>query len=144
MAATGAEMSENSSSSEDEQLRRCQEAVWDNPDIKSKDGNSNKKASKRLVVADHDHDGNELQVSQGFQIHVAKKLGAMLDSVISEKQPLVRPCVNPATTDNKDDEDEGFRLFSTSVPGQKLEEPPPPKRGPFPAPVTATVRWKHD
>lgn len=39
MAASGAEMSENSSSSEDEQLRRCQEAVWDNPDIKSKGNN---------------------------------------------------------------------------------------------------------
>lgn len=32
-----------------------------------------------LVVADHEHDGNELQVTQGFQTHVAKKLGLILD-----------------------------------------------------------------
>uniref|UniRef100_A0A8D3CIF4 Protein CUSTOS n=1 Tax=Scophthalmus maximus TaxID=52904 RepID=A0A8D3CIF4_SCOMX len=28
----------------------------------------------------HEHDGNELQVTQGFRTHVAKKLGHLLDS----------------------------------------------------------------
>lgn len=32
-----------------------------------------------VVVADHEHDGNELQVTKGFQTHVAKKLGHYLD-----------------------------------------------------------------
>ncbi|KAJ0068204.1 hypothetical protein NL108_017270 [Boleophthalmus pectinirostris] len=126
-------MAENSSSSDDELLKRCQEAVWDSPAIGDKDASSNKKSSKRLVVADHDHDGNELQVTQSFQMHVAKKLGAMLDSFISEKQSSARPNVNTETTDNKDDEDEGFRLFTTSVPGQKDEEPSPPKRRHIPS-----------
>ncbi|XP_072288974.1 protein CUSTOS isoform X2 [Eucyclogobius newberryi] len=82
----------------------------------------------QTVVADHEHDGNELQVTQGFQKHVAQKLGAILDSVIAEKQSTARPPVNTQATDIKDEEDEGFRLFSTSVPGQTFEEPPPPKR----------------
>ncbi|XP_033828136.1 protein CUSTOS isoform X1 [Periophthalmus magnuspinnatus] len=133
MAASSVDMTENSSSSDDEQLKRCREAVWDSPAIRAKDASSNKKASKRLDVADHDHDGNELQVTQGFQIHVAKKLGAMLDSFISEKQSSAGPSVNTETTDNKDDDNEGFRLFSTSVPGQKNEEPSPPKRRPIPS-----------
>ncbi|KAF0033669.1 hypothetical protein F2P81_013735 [Scophthalmus maximus] len=38
------------------------------------------KQSKRFVVAEHEHDGNELQVTQGFRTHVAKKLGHLLDS----------------------------------------------------------------
>lgn len=32
-----------------------------------------------LVVAKHEHDGNELQVTEGFRTHVAKKLGTLLD-----------------------------------------------------------------
>uniref|UniRef100_A0A3B3Z7R6 Protein CUSTOS n=1 Tax=Periophthalmus magnuspinnatus TaxID=409849 RepID=A0A3B3Z7R6_9GOBI len=109
-------MTENSSSSDDEQLKRCREAVWDSPAIRAK---GKKKNNPYLDVADHDHDGNELQVTQGFQIHVAKKLGAMLDRWIkySPKYELFL----------------GFRLFSTSVPGQKNEEPSPPKRRPIPS-----------
>lgn len=32
-----------------------------------------------LVVAKHEHDGNELQVTEGFRTHVAKKLGTLLE-----------------------------------------------------------------
>lgn len=35
--------------------------------------------SVRVVVAEHEHDGNELQVTQGFRTHVAKKLETLLD-----------------------------------------------------------------
>lgn len=33
----------------------------------------------RVVVAEHEHDGNELQVTQGFRTHVAKKLENLLN-----------------------------------------------------------------
>lgn len=128
-------VSEDSSSSDDEELKRCQEAVWNTQALKTKDAGDNVKKSKRLVVADHEHDGNELQVTQGFQTHVAKKLGLILDSLISEKQSLVSSCVNTDNYGNHDDdeEEEGFRLFTTSVPGQKTEDPPAPKRRPIPS-----------
>lgn len=35
-----------------------------------------------VVVGDHEHDGNELQVTQGFRTHVAKKLGHFLDRLV--------------------------------------------------------------
>ncbi|XP_029999964.1 protein CUSTOS isoform X2 [Sphaeramia orbicularis] len=86
---------------------------------------------KRIVVAEHEHDGNELQVTRGFQTHVAKKLDHLLDSLISEKQPETSTCVELAKCG---DDDEGFRLFSTSVPGQAAEEPPAPvRRRPIPS-----------
>ncbi|XP_040899161.1 protein CUSTOS [Toxotes jaculatrix] len=118
-------VSEDSSSSDDEAMRRCQEAVWEQPAVKEKEGGSKVKESKRVVVADHEHDGNELQVSQGFRTHVAKKLGDLLDSCITELQTETSFCVESAKCD---DDDEGFRLFSTSVSGQKAEEPPAPMR----------------
>ncbi|XP_023134598.1 protein CUSTOS [Amphiprion ocellaris] len=122
----------DSSSSDDEQLRRCQEAVWETKTNKNKDADSSVKESKRVVVADHEHDGNELQVTKGFQTHVAKKLGHFLDSCISEMKPETSSCVESARS--HDDDDEGFRLFSTSVPGQKADDPPAPvRRRPVPS-----------
>ncbi|XP_047447351.1 protein CUSTOS [Mugil cephalus] len=126
MAAPGRKMvgvSDDSSSSDDEELRRCQEAVWETQTNKTKDGDSSVKESKRIVVSNHEHDGNELQVTQGFQTHVAKKLGHFLDSCISEKQPATSSCVKSSQCN--DDGDEGFRLFSTSVPGQEADPDPP-------------------
>ncbi|XP_026044016.1 protein CUSTOS [Astatotilapia calliptera] len=122
-------VSDDSSSSDDEVLKRCQEAVWETKAVKSKDADASVKESKRLVVADHEHDGNELQVTPGFQTHVARKLGHFLDSCISEIKPQTSSCLEPAKC-NKDDEEEeeGFRLFSTSVPGKKAEDPPAPVR----------------
>ncbi|XP_018524276.1 protein CUSTOS isoform X1 [Lates calcarifer] len=125
-------VSDDSSSSDDETLKRCQEAVWETRPEKKKDGDSNVKQSKRVVVADHEHDGNELQVSKGFRTHVAKKLGHFLDSCIAEMQTETSSCVESAQCDDGDDE--GFRLFSTSVPGQTAEEPPTPvRRRPVPS-----------
>ncbi|XP_030273390.1 protein CUSTOS-like isoform X1 [Sparus aurata] len=117
---------EDSSSSDDEALRRCQEAVWDTRRDTNTGGDASVQQSKRLVVAKHEHDGNELQVTEGFRTHVAKKLGTLLDSCISETRTETSSCVESANRDdnNDDDDDEGFRLFSTSVPGQTAEEPP--------------------
>ncbi|XP_044053241.1 protein CUSTOS isoform X2 [Siniperca chuatsi] len=124
-------VSDDSSSSDDEALKRCQEAVWETRTDKKKDGNSNVQQSKRVVVADHEHDGNELQVTQGFRTHVAKKLGHLLDSCITVIQDETSSsCVTSA----KCDDDEGFRLFSTSVPGQTADDPPAPvRRRPIPS-----------
>ncbi|XP_078106382.1 protein CUSTOS isoform X1 [Sander vitreus] len=117
---------DDSSSSDDEALKRCQEAVWDIRSDKNKDEDSNVHQSKRVVVADHDHDGNELQVTKGFQIHVAKKLGHLLDSSITEMETETLACVKSAKCGG--DDDEGFRLFSTSVPGQTADDTPAPMR----------------
>ncbi|CAK6950411.1 protein CUSTOS [Scomber scombrus] len=132
MAAHAAKMvgvSEDSSSSDDEALRRCQEAVWVTQVTKTKDADRDVQQSKRIVVAEHEHDGNELQVTQGFRTHVAKKLGHFLDSCISELKTETSSCAESGKCD-----DEGFRLFSTSIPGQTVEEPPPPvRRRPIPS-----------
>ncbi|TDH12494.1 hypothetical protein EPR50_G00047840 [Perca flavescens] len=123
---------DDTSSSDDEALKRCQEAVWDIRSDENKDEDSNVQQSKRVVVADHDHDGNELQVTKGFQIHVAKKLGHLLDSSITEMETETLSCVKSAKYGGGDDE--GFRLFSTSVPGQTADDPPAPvRRRPVPS-----------
>ncbi|XP_034068585.1 protein CUSTOS [Gymnodraco acuticeps] len=130
MAATAKKIvgvSEDSCSSDDEVLRRCQEAVWETRSDTKKDG-GNMQQSKRIVVADHDHDGNELQVTQGFRTHVAKKLGNLLDSRFTEMKTETESCAESAKCDNDDDDDEGFLLFSTSVPGQAAVEAPAPVR----------------
>uniref|UniRef100_A0A3P8SBI2 Protein CUSTOS n=1 Tax=Amphiprion percula TaxID=161767 RepID=A0A3P8SBI2_AMPPE len=84
----------------------------------------------RVVVADHEHDGNELQVTKGFQAHVAKKLGHFLDSLklhhVWNRQDLMIMMKVFFLL--------GFRLFSTSVPGQKADDPPAPvRRRPVPS-----------
>ncbi|XP_043103877.1 protein CUSTOS [Puntigrus tetrazona] len=130
------------SSSEDENTDRLKEAVWSfgAQGVKLlgnggascphyEDGNI-RRESRRTDVSKHEHDGNELGTTPEFQSHVAKKLGALLDGHISE--------VFTGTVDSKHDqskneeeEDEGsFHLFSTSAPGNWMEEPlpPPPKR----------------
>uniref|UniRef100_A0A3P9HY55 Protein CUSTOS n=1 Tax=Oryzias latipes TaxID=8090 RepID=A0A3P9HY55_ORYLA len=116
-------MAADSSSSDDEELKKCREAVWDTQIHKAKGEylfshfcvNKKMNYSCSLVVAGHDHDGNELQVTQGFQKHVAKKLGHYLDRYSDFC------CFR-------------FRLFSTSIPGQKVTEPPPTvRRRPIPS-----------
>ncbi|XP_029366638.1 protein CUSTOS [Echeneis naucrates] len=128
-----ASVSDSSSSSDDEVLRRCQEAVWETRAVKDKDGDINVQPSKRVVVDAHEHDGNELQVSDGFRTHVAKKLGILLDSCITEMQTKTSSNQDSAKCED-DIDNEGFRLFSTSVPGQPAEEPPAPvRRRPVPS-----------
>uniref|UniRef100_A0A674MVW4 Protein CUSTOS n=1 Tax=Takifugu rubripes TaxID=31033 RepID=A0A674MVW4_TAKRU len=108
--------SDESSSSDEEALRRCQEAVWETKTDQQKGAASKqlfsaiarvpsvaiavnvwiilwaRRASTvpsivvylcyRVVVIEHEHDGNELQVSQGFRTHVARKLEHLLDRLL--------------------------------------------------------------
>uniref|UniRef100_A0A4W5MP84 Protein CUSTOS n=1 Tax=Hucho hucho TaxID=62062 RepID=A0A4W5MP84_9TELE len=138
MSAPVGTMAEDSSS-EDEDLEHFKEAAWSfgtygtngTHNANPADGVSNVKQSRRVAVSKHEHDGNELQTTPEFRAHVAKKLGAMLDSCISViSAETSRPC-----TESTKCEDEGFRLFTTSVPGEFAIDPPPPpvRRRPIPS-----------
>ncbi|XP_011613773.1 protein CUSTOS isoform X1 [Takifugu rubripes] len=118
--------SDESSSSDEEALRRCQEAVWETKTDQQKDADSRAQQSKRVVVIEHEHDGNELQVSQGFRTHVARKLEHLLDSIITD----TKTSSTEFKHGDNDDDDKGFRLFTTSIPGQTATEPKAPARRP--------------
>ncbi|XP_031425850.1 protein CUSTOS [Clupea harengus] len=85
--------SEDSSCEED--TEKLKEATWSFGPAKtngSQTGHSNGNKgidkngthSRRTVASEHENDGNELQTTPEFRNHVAKKLGAVLDSCISE------------------------------------------------------------
>ncbi|NXJ78812.1 CSTOS protein, partial [Trogon melanurus] len=78
----------------------------------------------RREVNGHDEDGNELQTTPEFRAHVAKKLGAMLDSFIT----VLKGSSGPSQTSLQpsDSADDGFRLFSSSVPGDCGKSAPCP------------------
>ncbi|OXB73317.1 UNVERIFIED_CONTAM: hypothetical protein H355_008293 [Colinus virginianus] len=82
----------------------------------------------RREVNGHDEDGNELQTTPEFRAHVAKKLGAMLDSFITVLKDSSGP--SPTRLQQSDCGDDGFRLFSSSVPGDcgQSEHSPAPRR----------------
>ncbi|NXO42504.1 CSTOS protein, partial [Locustella ochotensis] len=65
---------------------------------------------------------NELQTTPEFRAHVAKKLGTMLDSFITVLKDSSGP--SQALVAQSDSEDDGFRLFSSSVPGDCGEPEP--------------------
>uniref|UniRef100_A0A8C8YFE7 Protein CUSTOS n=1 Tax=Prolemur simus TaxID=1328070 RepID=A0A8C8YFE7_PROSS len=78
-------------------------------------------------VDEHEQDGNELQTTPEFRAHVAKKLGALLDSVITISEVVKEP--RKAEVQNVTSEDDGFRLFFTSIPGgPEKEASPKPRR----------------
>ncbi|NWX38984.1 CSTOS protein, partial [Steatornis caripensis] len=79
-------------------------------------------------VNGHDEDGNELQTTPEFRAHVAKKLGAMLDGFITVLKHSSGP--SQTSVQQSDSGDDGFRLFSSSVPGDcgKLEPCPAARR----------------
>eukprot|EP00061_Rhincodon_typus_P014041 g40819.t1 len=54
-------------------------------------------------VDDHQHDGNELRTTPEFRCHVAKKLGALLDSIIT-----VDSSVQSSQQRIEDGDEEGF------------------------------------
>ncbi|XP_075390494.1 protein CUSTOS isoform X2 [Tenrec ecaudatus] len=127
--------SDSSSSSDAEELSRCREAAtpawgWEqrprSPQKPRADAGSNPRPatprSLRHRVDEHEQDGNELQTTPEFRAHVAKKLRALLDSSITisevEKEPRKAKAVKAAS------EDDGFRLFFTSIPGHPEEEAP--------------------
>ncbi|XP_004464695.1 protein CUSTOS [Dasypus novemcinctus] len=146
-APTGAMSdSESSSSSSDaEELARCREAAmpaWGleqrpaKPKMPKADATNNQlpttQPSLRCKVDEHEQDGNELQTTPEFRAHVAKKLGALLDSSITisevEKEPT------KAEVQKAHSEDDGFRLFFTSIPeGPEKEASPQPCRKRLPS-----------
>ncbi|NXD90573.1 CSTOS protein, partial [Chaetorhynchus papuensis] len=71
--------------------------------------------SNRREVISREEGDNELQTTPEFRAHVAKKLGTMLDSFII----VLKDSSGPSQTSvaQSDSEDDGFRLFSSSVPG---------------------------
>ncbi|NXS93617.1 CSTOS protein, partial [Jacana jacana] len=75
-------------------------------------------------VNGHDEDGNELQTTPEFRAHVAKKLGAMLDSFITVLKDSSGP--SQSSVQRSDSGDDGFRLFSSSVPGDCGKSEPCP------------------
>lgn len=132
MAASSKNTFEGSDdSSEDEDLEKFKEAVWDGRGTYKTDEGNNQpdpKPTRRLVVSDHQHDCNELQVTPEFRAHVAKKLEHMLDGFISEK------AVFSESSSTLVADDLGFKLFATSIPGQRVEDSPcPVKRRPVPS-----------
>ncbi|KPP72184.1 hypothetical protein Z043_108845 [Scleropages formosus] len=87
MAASRRHASESSSSENDEEMEKFKEAAWSfgaaangAQESRRTGGESKDKQSSRLDVSHHEHDGNELQTTPEFRSHVAKKLGALLDS----------------------------------------------------------------
>ncbi|NXM94307.1 CSTOS protein, partial [Sylvia borin] len=69
---------------------------------------------------------NELQTTPEFRAHVAKKLGTMLDSFITVLKDSSAP--SQTLVAQSDSEDDGFRLFSSSVPGDCGKPEPCPAR----------------
>ncbi|XP_074015717.1 protein CUSTOS [Numenius arquata] len=80
--------------------------------------------SLRREVNGHDEDGNELQTTPEFRAHVAKKLGAMLDGFITVLKDSSGP--SQTSAQHSDSGDDGFRLFSSSVPGDSGKSEPCP------------------
>ncbi|XP_068268465.1 protein CUSTOS [Nyctibius grandis] len=80
--------------------------------------------SLRREVNGHGEDGNELQTTPEFRAHVAKKLGAMLDSFITVLKDSSGP--SQMSVQQSDSGDDGFRLFSSSVPGDCGKSEPCP------------------
>ncbi|XP_062446044.1 protein CUSTOS [Rhea pennata] len=92
-----------------------------------KDRSQSAQPSLRRKVNGHDEDGNELQTTPEFRAHVAKKLGAMLDGFITVMKDSSGP--SQTSVEESDSGDDGFRLFSSSIPGDSgKSEPCPPAR----------------
>ncbi|XP_059974589.1 protein CUSTOS isoform X2 [Mesoplodon densirostris] len=79
--------------------------------------------SLRHNVDEHEQDGNELQTTPEFRAHVAKMLGALLDSSITISEAVREP--RKAEVPRGVLEDDGFRLFFTSIPGGPEKEAAP-------------------
>ncbi|XP_030677374.1 protein CUSTOS isoform X2 [Nomascus leucogenys] len=140
MAAPTGTVSDSESSNDAEELERCREAAmpaWGLEQrpyvaVKPRAGAANNQlstsqASLRHKVDEHEQDGNELQTTPEFRAHVAKKLGALLDSFITISEAAKEP--TKAKVQKVASEDDGFRLFFTSVPGgHEKEESPQPRQ----------------
>ncbi|KAF6277668.1 hypothetical protein mRhiFer1_001687 [Rhinolophus ferrumequinum] len=96
--------SSSTSSSDAEELARCREAAmpaWGleqrprGPEKPRADAADNRlpttQRSRRHKVDEHEQDGNELQTTPEFRAHIAKKLGALLDSSITISEVVKEP-----------------------------------------------------
>ncbi|KAM9055674.1 protein CUSTOS [Megaptera novaeangliae] len=139
------DMESSSSSSDAEERERCREAAipaWGleqrprGPE-KPRVGAANTQLpttqpSLRHKVDEHEQDGNELQTTPEFRAHVAKMLGALLDSSITISEVVKEP--RKAEVPRGVLEDDGFRLFFTSIPGgPEKEAAPQPHRKRLPS-----------
>nr|XP_023658560.1 uncharacterized protein C12orf43 homolog [Paramormyrops kingsleyae] len=129
MAASRDRVSSSSSSEDDKEIQRLKEAAWSFTESNGihdtiiPGGDSKDQPSRRINVSQHEHDGNELQTTPEFRTHVAKKLGSVLDSYISDGTSAEFQRT-PRLDHEEEDDDDGFRLFSTSVPGEENLKPP--------------------
>ncbi|XP_008141017.2 protein CUSTOS isoform X3 [Eptesicus fuscus] len=135
----------SSGSSDAEELARCREAAlpaWGleqrpkGPEKKRADAANNQlpttQPSLRHKVDEHEQDGNELQTTPEFRAYVAKKLGDLLDSSITISEAVKEP--TKAEAQKATPEDDGFRLFFTSVPeGPEKKAAPQPRRKRLPS-----------
>ncbi|XP_036304654.1 protein CUSTOS isoform X1 [Pipistrellus kuhlii] len=130
----------SSGSSDAEELARCRAAAvpaWgleqrpEAPEKRRADATNNQlptaQPSLRHKVDEHEQDGNELQTTPEFRAYVAKKLGDLLDSSITISEAVKEPA--KAEAQKATPEDDGFRLFFTSVPeGPEGKAAPRPRR----------------
>ncbi|XP_059844320.1 protein CUSTOS isoform X6 [Hypanus sabinus] len=84
------------------------------------------KPSRRQNLDNQQHNANELQTTPEFRNHVAKRLGIFLDSIITVNNsgPFLKQQAETG-------DDEGFRLFSTSIPEELKKFKP-----------SSPVKWK--
>ncbi|NXP70252.1 CSTOS protein, partial [Ramphastos sulfuratus] len=131
--------SDSDSGSSGEAAARFREAAWDcaaqaaavrTPDAISLERDNHILILNRHEVNGHGEDGNELQTTPEFRAHVAKKLGAMLDSIITVLKDSSEP--SQTSVQESDSADDGFRLFSSSVLGDSgmLQSCPAARRQP--------------
>ncbi|NWV83749.1 CSTOS protein, partial [Dasyornis broadbenti] len=113
--------SSSDSDSAAEAAARFREAAWD---CAAQAAAARSEPRGEIIIAlisnGHEANGreegdNELQTTPEFRAHVARKLGAILDSFITVLKDSPGPSQTSVT--QFDSEDDGFRLFSSSVPG---------------------------
>ncbi|XP_031792236.1 protein CUSTOS isoform X3 [Piliocolobus tephrosceles] len=135
MAAPSATMSDSessSSSSDAEELERFREAAmpaWGleqrpHGAVRPRAGAANNQLSTsqpslRHKVDEHEQDGNELQTTPEFRAHVAKKLGALLDSFITISEAAKEP--TKAKVQKVASEDDGCEKDESPQPRRKRQ-----------------------
>ncbi|NXT42134.1 CSTOS protein, partial [Pelecanoides urinatrix] len=124
---------DSDSDSSGEAAARFREAAWDCAAQAAASVRAEARGGEEIIIVlilnrhevnGHDEDGNELQTTPEFRAHVAKKLGAMLDSFITVLKDSSGP--SQSSVRQSDSADDGFRLFSSSVPGDCGKSEPCP------------------
>ncbi|NWS37220.1 CSTOS protein, partial [Probosciger aterrimus] len=124
---------DSDSDSSGEAAAQFREAAWDCAAQEAVSVRAEPRGGEEIIILlilnrhelnSHEEDGNELQTTPEFRAHVAKKLGAMLDSFITVLKDSSGP--SPTSGQQSDSADDGFRLFSSSVPGDCGKSEPCP------------------